>query len=400
MNGGEQDAPGGAVVAGHICLDVILDIGPSAAADLSHALQPGRLLEVGPAVVSTGGPVSNTGLALHLLGIPTRLICKIGRDPFGGVIHDSISARSPELAAGIVEDPSVTTSYSVVLSPPGVDRIFLHHPGANDSFDADDVDFGLVERAALFHFGYPPVMRRMYERGGRGLAELLRRARETGATTSLDMSYPDPSSAGGRVEWRTILESALPLVDVFVPSIEELLSMLHPARLAELSANGPAVDGVTPELLHELGDELLGMGVRVLVIKLGERGLYLRTASRPALLDLGRAAPRDVDRWDDREFWAPCFRVPVLGTTGAGDATIAGFHAALLRGLGPEEAVTTALAVGACNVEAPDAVSGLRSWEETRRRIGSGWERLPFELRDAAWHRVEDSVLWERSRAI
>ncbi len=50
--------------------------------------------------------------------------------------------------------------------------------------------------------------------------------------------------------------------------------------------------------------------------------------------------------------WAPCFDVEVVGTTGSGDATIAGFLSALLRDASPEEAMTMAVAVGACNVEA------------------------------------------------
>ena len=35
--------------------------------------------------------------------------------------------------------------------------------------------------------------------------------------------------------------------------------------------------------------------------------------------------------WANYENWSPCFQVDVVGTTGAGDATIAGFLAALLR---------------------------------------------------------------------
>ena len=48
------------VVAGHICLDIIPTI-PHERIEF----EPGRLLQVGPAVLSTGGAVSNTGLALH-----------------------------------------------------------------------------------------------------------------------------------------------------------------------------------------------------------------------------------------------------------------------------------------------------------------------------------------------
>ena len=70
--------------------------------------------------------------------------------------------------------------------------------------------------------------------------------------------------------------------------------------------------------------------------------------------------------WRDRELLVPCFQVDVAGTTGCGDATIAGFLTALLHGSPLAEAMTMAVGVGACNVERPDAISGIPSWESVR----------------------------------
>ena len=64
-----------AKIGGHICLDMIPTI-----LEGEFAFFPGRLLEVGPPILSTGGPVSNIGLALHKLGIQTRRMGKIGKD--------------------------------------------------------------------------------------------------------------------------------------------------------------------------------------------------------------------------------------------------------------------------------------------------------------------------------
>ena len=57
------------VVAGHICLDIIPDLGTFTAQGFAQAFHPGRLIEVGNETICTGGPVSNTGLALLKLGI-------------------------------------------------------------------------------------------------------------------------------------------------------------------------------------------------------------------------------------------------------------------------------------------------------------------------------------------
>jgi sugar/nucleoside kinase (ribokinase family) len=385
--------PFSAVVAGHICLDLFPKIERTGRERFLARLQPGRLVEIGPMVFSTGGPVSNTGLALHRLGVPTRLMAKIGADRFGEAVRNIISETAPELARGMLVDGASSTSYSLIISPPGEDRIFLHSPGANHTFCAADVDYGLAAQADVFHFGYPPVMRRMYEDNGKELAAMFRRVRAAGTLTSLDMAFPDSASPAGRADWRAIFRAALPAVDIFLPSIEELLFCLDRPQYDRLAGgDGSLVNRVTPALLHAASAELLEMGVKIVVVKLGERGLYARAAPAEALRGLGRAV--DADAWGGREMWAPCFAAKVVGTTGSGDAAIAGFLAALLRGLSPQEAATIAVAVGACNVEAADALSGLRSWDETRARVAAGWPRCPLAVESPGWRRDSDYGLW------
>jgi hypothetical protein len=53
-----------------------------------------------------------------------------------------------------------------------------------------------------------------------------------------------------------------------------------------------------------------------------------------------------------------------------------------------------AAAVGACNVEAADAVSGVRSWEETTARVQAGWPRRPLEFDDPGWYFDDTRQLW------
>lgn len=387
-----------AVVAGHLCLDVFPDLSRIRPEAFPRLFQPGRLLEIGPVSFATGGPVSNTGLALHKLGVKTRLMGKVGDDIFGGAVRAYIAAIDPDLVSGMAVSANAETSYTIIINPPGMDRIFLHHPGANDSFFADDLDYDLIARSRLFHFGYPPLMRSLYEDGGEQLQAIFQQARATGVTTSLDMALPDPTSDSGRASWPRILEKCLPHVDIFLPSIEELLFMLRRETYERLrrEAGGPDfLPLITPDLLEEISAGLHDMGVAVVVIKLGRRGLYLHTASAGRMAALGRAAPEDAAAWADLIYWAPTFRVDVVGTTGAGDATIAGFLAALLRGLSPEEALNMATAVGACNVEAADSLSGIRSWEETRARVRSGWPKREEPLAAFGWRYRPETGLWQ-----
>ncbi|MFN2133180.1 MAG: PfkB family carbohydrate kinase, partial [Anaerolineae bacterium] len=182
-------------------------------------------------------------------------------------------------------------------------------------------------------------------------------------------------------------------------SAEEWLFMIDRPRfdrLAEQAGPGGMLDALAVDEIRGLGQAALDLGAQIVVLKLGERGVYLRT--RGTLGDLGRGAPADLDAWRGRELWAPCF-IPdkLVGTTGAGDATIAGFLAAMLRGASPERALAIAAAVGACNVEAADALSGVRPWEETLARIDQGWERAPMHL--SGWVLDEAYGVWYPSQS-
>jgi sugar/nucleoside kinase (ribokinase family) len=382
------------IVAGHICLDIIPGFDHLPGGQFLDLLKPGKMITAGPATLSTGGAVSNTGLALVKLGIPTRLIGKIGRDPFGEAVCRIVSSYDPDLISGMVVDPDSSTSYTICLSPPGMDRMFLHWSGANETFSPSDIHYQELNQAALFHFGYPPVMRQFYQDGGAGLVEMLRRAKETGVTTSIDLTFPDPLSDSARTDWGAIFAASLPYVDIFAPSVGELLFMLHRPVFDRLSAGGDLLSQVTPVLLHDLSDEILALGAKIVMLKLGDCGAYLRTANKAVLAEMGRAAPDDLASWAQREFLAPCYRVNVVGTTGSGDATIAGFLSALLRGLPAEEALTIAVAVGACNVEASDALSGLPTWASLQERLEAGWGRLPTRIPTTGWQWQPEPGLW------
>ncbi len=318
-----------AVVAGHICLDLHPDLSGSAREPFEKIFVPGHLIEAGPVTYAPGGAVSNTGLALNRLGIATRLVGKVGNDLFQQTLYQIIASSGENLTEGIIIDASVGTSYTVIINYPGMDRIFLHYPGANDSFTARDVPFGLLERARLFHFGYPPLMRSTFLNDGVQLEMIFRQAHQMGVTTSLDMAFPDPISEAGQADWRSILKSVLPHVDIFIPSVEEILFMMRRQTYEEMCAAsaGPNIlPLISPELLSDIAQELIEMGARIVSLKLGFRGLYLRTGNPLLIKLMGRACPSNSDTWASKELWDPCFKIAVAGTTGSGDATIAGFE--------------------------------------------------------------------------
>lgn len=351
-------------VAGHICLDIIpeLLVGTNAA----NVFCPGTLRTVGPATLSTGGVVSNTGLSLYQMGFQVQMAGKVGDDPLGATILEILRQKDAQLAAGMIIAPGQNSSYTVVLNPPGIDRAFLHCPGVNDTFTADEMDTDQIAAGRILHFGYPPLMRGIYSDGGQKLARKFAEIQQRGLLTALDMANPDPLGESGKVDWVNWLKTVLPSVDVFLPSFDEVLLMVDKPRYDELCAcqiNPASASNL--EEIERLARLLISYGAKIVALKLGDQGLYLRTAEDLSVLQLRlKWADFSWKDWRNVREYTPCYKVPVVGTTGSGDATVAGFLGALLKGLDPKSAVNAAAATGACNVTAADATSGVPSWEK------------------------------------
>ena len=384
------------VVAGHICFDVIPRFPKTGAKSFGELFVPGKLVNVGDVVTSTGGPVSNTGLGLHRLGAKVELMAKIGDDFLGKAILDKL--KETISVAGMHIVPGEQSSYTLALAPPGIDRIFLHNPGANNTFGLEDINFDLVKQARIFHLGYPPLMRRLYENEGAELARIFKKAKETGVTTSLDVSLPDPASESGKQDWDKILKNVLPFVDIYLPSVEETCFMIERDRFMQFredSKDKDLLDCFEGEDMSRMSARLMSYGPKIVSLKSGFRGFYLRTAGKKELEKMGWTKPADLDNWAGRELWEPSYRVEeVASATGAGDSAIAGFLSAYLNGKSVEVSLKYACAVGAQNVRVLDAVSGIKSWKETTEQVESKPPKNKLTITTKGWEYHEKEELW------
>jgi len=383
------------VAAGHTCLDLIPAFTIEGKVDkMTDVLVPGKMINMGNCVVVGGGPVTNAGVSIRRLGVKTELIGKIGDDDFGKQILQWYEEHEGHFK-GMHVVKGESTSYTVAICIPGIDRFYLHHCGANDTFGYDDMDFDLVRRSKLMLFGYPPWMKKIYDNTGAELTKILKKTKELGTTTALDMSLPDVNSPAGKVDWKAILKAWVPLSDIMVPSAEEVFYFLYKEKFLEKKAKlGPkesVLDHMTVKEISTLGSDLIKLGTAIAMVKCGHRGLYIRTADKDRLEKLGAAGCSNLDNWANRELWFPVYREEkFVGALGSGDSAIAGFLSAFVRGLTIESCLRYANAAGSMNVTVPDGLSWNKGFDDLTRRIKAGWKTKDLKIDEPGWKKEHE----------
>jgi sugar/nucleoside kinase (ribokinase family) len=383
------------VAAGHTCLDLIPAFTIEGKVDkMTDVLVPGKMINMGQCVVVGGGPVTNAGVSIRRLGVKTELIGKVGDDDFGNQIIRWYEEHEGHFK-GIHQVKGESTSYTIAICIPGIDRFYLHHCGANDTFGYDDMDFDLVQRAKLMLFGYPPWMRKLYENTGAELTKILKKTKELRTTTALDLSLPDVNSFAGQRDWKAILTDWVPLSDIMVPSAEEIFYFLYKEKFLEKKAKlGPkdsVLDHLTVKEISTVGNDLIQMGTAIAMIKCGHRGLYVRTADKDRLKKMGAAGCSDLENWANRELWFPVYKEEkFVGALGSGDSAIAGFLSAFVWNHTIESCLRYANAAGSMNVTVPDGLTWNKGFKDLTKRIESGWKTKDLKIDEKDWKKERE----------
>jgi ribokinase len=268
-----------------------------------------------------GGSAAIVACGLARLGVATALAATVGDDLYGGFVRDALSERGVDVR-WLRTDPAVPTGLSVVLSVG--DRAILTFPGTIAATGPEVVDEDLVASVRHVHSASYFLLPRLSPH----LPGVLARAREAGATTSVDTNW-DPARAWAGVD--RLLEHA----DVLMPNAAELRALTRRSDLSEAARS------------------VLGLGCRV-ALKDGAAGGALWEAP-----DVVRRVP------------APA-TTPV-DTTGAGDTFDAGFISGLVDGLSGEECLARAVLCGSLSTRAIGGTAG----QPTRTEVEEGRGATP-----------------------
>jgi fructokinase len=308
------------VVCGTCVADVIVRPVP-----LESPVGGGRLFHVEPVVVTTGGMVCNTGVALRRLGSAVEAAAIVGEDLWAAEIRSRLAAAGVGISAVESRADAATSTTAALIDASG-ERSFAHHIGAAGLLDVAFLRrhaavFARSRFAVLGYVGLLPTLEPQ-------LAEAVGVLRGAGCQVVLETG-----GAGGSL---ADVAAALPGVDVFVPSLDEARSQTGCDNPREIIAcyrsHGAA---------------------GIVGVKCGSRGVVL-SPSAGAVVDI------------------PCIAAPepVVDTTGAGDSFLAGLLAGLARGMPADAAARLGAATAACCVTRAGATAGLRDLPETMRLAG------------------------------
>ncbi|MGY1623811.1 sugar kinase [Geodermatophilus sp. SYSU D00965] len=283
-------------------------------------LAPGRLRHAGAATLSIGGAESNVAIGLSRLGVPAGWVSALGEDELGELVLHRVRAEGVDTSA-VRRVPDRPTGLYLREEVAGALRVYYYRRGSAASTLAPGAfDPAVLEGAAFLHL--TGITGALSPECAEFLPWAARTAREAGVRVSYDVNYRsrlwEPAAA------RTATEALLPHVDVLLVGDEE-------AR---------ALWGEDETCLERLADA----GPAEVVLKLGARGC---------------AAAVDGER-----LTSPGFPVRQVDPIGAGDAFAAGYLAATLWGLPPDERLRTANAMGAFCVQSAGDYEGLPSRRE------------------------------------
>ena len=302
------------IVAGLALADVI-----GRPVDLRKPLKRGTLKLIDSITLTTGGNVSNVGIDLAKLGFRVGAVTRVGNDSIGRFVLQHYRTFGID-TEGVIIDAEAQTSATMVNVDDDGERTFLHTRGCMKNFRAGDL-LGRIpylrkaEILAIGYLGLLPETEKDFPRLFNTLKE------KTTLKIFLD------TAAAPRVLPKA-LRGFMPYVDYFVPSYEE--AVLLTGRK-------------TPEAIVEA---LLRAGApNVVGVKLAAEGCYLSDGTRSEFVR-GKRVRKVVD------------------ATGAGDAFVAGFIAATVRGLDPFRAARVANGVAASCVCAVGASTAIKALEE------------------------------------
>ncbi|MCL4554468.1 MAG: sugar kinase [Actinobacteria bacterium] len=267
--------------------------------------------------ITVAGTAAGTSVDLAKLGADVVAMGAVGTDELGNFLVSTMQRYGID-TTHLIRKSGVQTSATMLPIRPNGERPALHVTGANGELTFDDVDLDVIAGARFLHMGGTSLLPKF---DGEPTRKVLQFAREHGVITTFDLVAVD------RPDLLDLIEPCLPYVDYFMPGFEEAQMMCKLRDRKDVIAF------------------FLDRGVGHTVFKMGSQGSSI--ASK------------------DGEIRLPAFKVPVVDSTGCGDAYCAGFIVGLSMGWDLEQAGRLGTAAAALVITGLGSDAGIVDLEHT-----------------------------------
>jgi ribokinase len=297
--------PGRIVVVGSINMDIVI-----------HAE---RMPREGETVFGSnlnffpGGKGANQAVAAARLGAETFMVGRVGKDSFGEPLRSQLLQNGVNCDHVIADENAATGTALIVINPEGNNSILVA-PGASQNLSPSDAD---------------------------AVADLIRQA------DAILMQFEIPLETVAHAADLAQAHGVLAVLDAgpakkCFPDLLRKVDVLSPNETEAEALIGMPITGLASA--KKAAKEFMEMGVKTLVLKLGEKGCVV-------------ARKGEVTHY-------PAFRVSPVDTTAAGDAFTAALGVELARGEPFGCAARFANAAGALSTLTPGAQPSMPTREE------------------------------------
>ncbi len=269
---------------------------------------PGETLQGHEFFTAPGGKGANQAVAVARLGIPTKIVARVGSDDFGTQLRHSLGVTGVDTDSVLLEE-GVSSGIAVISVDEAGENTIIFVAGANGHVNETDVErlSNLLPGAAVLLIQLEIPMSVVL------LAAAA--AQKVGCPVILD---PAPA--------QELPEELYGMVDIMTPNqLEASVLVDFPVDTIESAKNASEV--------------LLQRGVDTVIVTLGEQGVFCATGSE--------------------SFFVPAFSVEAVDTVAAGDAFNGAMAVAIAKGLPLRQAVVWGAAAGALAVTKAGAQPSL-----------------------------------------
>jgi sugar/nucleoside kinase (ribokinase family) len=246
---------------------------------------------------------------LAVLGNKVGFHSCVGDDPFGQICMQRLSAGGVDVSH-VRKLRGKTTGLSVIL-PQGKERYIMTYPGTMYEMTDKELDMDCLFDAKHLHLSSYFLQKGLRPH----LADIFRKAKDAGLTTSLDTN-DDPEGL-----WGNDIHLLLGYLDILLLNERELRQL---TRMEDV----------------DRAAESLAAQIRVIAIKRGSQGAIA---------------------WAEKvRYVAPPFVVDVVDSIGAGDSFDAGFIHQFIRGKNVEECLRFGNIAGALSVTLAGGTEAFR----------------------------------------